>query len=78
MVDTTGAGDAFIGSVVYALATGLGCAKMLQLASLVAACKCTQLGARPGLPFRHALPQDLLIEEDGVPSREMQPTAKQE
>lgn len=71
-MDTTGAGDAFIGSVVYALATGLSCARMLQLASLVAACKCTKLGARPGLPYRDALPQDLLSERGDISAGEGQ------
>ena len=31
VVDTTGAGDSFIGSVVYGLATGLSNAKILQV-----------------------------------------------
>ncbi|MEW5310538.1 MAG: hypothetical protein WDW38_002327 [Sanguina aurantia] len=78
VVDTTGAGDAFIGSVVYALATGLGCARMLQLASLVAACKCTRLGARPGLPHRDALPQDLLSEQGHNSAGEGQPSGIQD
>ena len=34
VVDTTGAGDSFIGSVVYGLATGLGPAKILQVGAL--------------------------------------------
>ncbi|KAL6763951.1 PfkB-type carbohydrate kinase [Haematococcus lacustris] len=60
VVDTTGAGDAFIGSVLYALAHGLPLPKMMQLASLVAASKCTQLGARPGLPHCSSIAPDLL------------------
>jgi len=50
VVDTTGAGDAFIGSLVFGLASGLPTAATLRLAAVVAACKCTALGARPGLP----------------------------
>ncbi len=60
VVDTTGAGDAFIGSVLYGLVTGLSRPAMLQLAGLVAAAKCTQLGARPGLPRRAQLSPDAL------------------
>jgi bifunctional ADP-heptose synthase (sugar kinase/adenylyltransferase) len=60
VADTTGAGDAFIGSVLYGLVTGLSRQQMLQLASLVAACKCTALGARPGLPRREQLRPDVL------------------
>jgi sugar/nucleoside kinase (ribokinase family) len=60
VADTTGAGDAFIGSVLYSLALGLSRPQMLQLASVVAACKCTELGARPGLPARSHLSADLL------------------
>ena len=50
VVDTTGAGDAFVGSLLYGVATGLSVGAMLQLAAVVAACECTALGARPGLP----------------------------
>eukprot|EP00195_Chlamydomonas_chlamydogama_P003024 CAMPEP_0202923018 /NCGR_PEP_ID=MMETSP1392-20130828/78228_1 /ASSEMBLY_ACC=CAM_ASM_000868 /TAXON_ID=225041 /ORGANISM="Chlamydomonas chlamydogama, Strain SAG 11-48b" /LENGTH=451 /DNA_ID=CAMNT_0049616679 /DNA_START=76 /DNA_END=1431 /DNA_ORIENTATION=- len=60
VVDTTGAGDAFIGSVLYGLAVGLPRPDMLKLAAVVAACKCTALGARPGLPTRGQLSADLL------------------
>lgn len=60
VVDTTGAGDAFIGSVLFGLATGMPMIKTITLASVVAACKCTALGARPGLPRRCQLAEDLL------------------
>jgi sugar/nucleoside kinase (ribokinase family) len=52
VVDTTGAGDAFIGSMVYAVARGLPAHRALRLAGVVAAAKCTALGARAGLPLR--------------------------
>jgi sugar/nucleoside kinase (ribokinase family) len=58
--DTTGAGDAFIGSILYGLATGMPIVATVQLASVVAACKCTALGARPGLPRRSNLAPSLL------------------
>lgn len=60
VVDTTGAGDAFIGSILYGLATGMPVRRAMQLAAVVAACKCTALGARPGLPQRANLRADLL------------------
>ncbi|GBF88471.1 hypothetical protein Rsub_01184 [Raphidocelis subcapitata] len=60
VADTTGAGDSFIGSLIYGLTTGLPLPRALQLAAVVAACKCTALGARPGLPRRGQLSADLL------------------
>lgn len=60
VLDTTGAGDAFIGSMVYCLATGMPAERALLLGGVVAACKCTALGARPGLPRRTSLRADLL------------------
>lgn len=61
VVDTTGAGDSFIGSVLYGLSTGLPMEQTLRLAAVVAACKCTMLGARPGLPARSQISRDLLV-----------------
>lgn len=52
VVDTTGAGDAFIGAVLYGLCAGLPRESLLALAATVAALKCQLLGARPGLPLR--------------------------
>ncbi|BBN05644.1 hypothetical protein MPTK1_3g14770 [Marchantia polymorpha subsp. ruderalis] len=52
LVDTTGAGDAFIGAVMYCLCAGLIPENMLPLGSAVAATKCRALGARTGLPLR--------------------------
>uniref|UniRef100_A0A7N0SYH4 Carbohydrate kinase PfkB domain-containing protein n=1 Tax=Kalanchoe fedtschenkoi TaxID=63787 RepID=A0A7N0SYH4_KALFE len=50
LVDTTGAGDAFIGAVLYALCEGMAAEKMLPFASQVAAINCRALGARASLP----------------------------
>eukprot|EP00898_Chlorokybus_atmophyticus_P005216 jgi/Chlat1/5696/Chrsp38S05542 len=55
VVDTTGAGDAFIGAVLYGLATGLSNKKIMSLATTVAARNCMALGARPGLPYKKDL-----------------------
>ncbi|GMJ01299.1 hypothetical protein like AT4G28706 [Hibiscus trionum] len=52
LVDTTGAGDAFIGAAVYALCAGMPPEKMLPFAAQVAASGCRALGARTGLPHR--------------------------
>ncbi|XP_042384150.1 ribokinase-like isoform X2 [Zingiber officinale] len=52
LVDTTGAGDAFIGAVLYAICAGMSPEKMLPFASQVAAAGCRALGARSGLPKR--------------------------
>lgn len=60
VLDTTGAGDAFIGTMCYCIATGKPMQQALQLAGVVAACKCTALGARPGLPHRAELAAALL------------------
>ncbi|KAG6719209.1 hypothetical protein I3842_04G190500 [Carya illinoinensis] len=52
LIDTTGAGDAFIGAVVYALCTDMQPETMLPFAAQVAAANCRALGARTGLPLR--------------------------
>ncbi|XP_050206976.1 uncharacterized protein LOC126656447 isoform X1 [Mercurialis annua] len=52
LIDTTGAGDAFIGAVVYAICTDMLPEKMLPFAAQVAAAGCRALGARTGLPRR--------------------------
>lgn len=62
MQDTTGAGDAFIGTVLYAITNGLPLEKMLKLAALVAASGCTGLGSRPALPHAHQISQHLLVQ----------------
>jgi sugar/nucleoside kinase (ribokinase family) len=60
VLDTTGAGDAFIGSMLYGVATGKPVREALALGAAVAAAKCTVLGARPGLPRRGDLVPHLL------------------
>ncbi|RCV31757.1 hypothetical protein SEVIR_6G211000v4 [Setaria viridis] len=52
LIDTTGAGDAFIGAVLYALCTGMPPERMLPFAAQVAGCGCRGLGARSSLPHR--------------------------
>lgn len=65
VVDTTGAGDAFHGAFVWALANGHDDATAARLASAVAAMKCRRLGARAGLPTARELKEFL----DAGPSR---------
>lgn len=60
VVDTTGAGDAFIGGIAYAVATGMDTERMLRLASYVAMRKLSCVGSRAGLPRREDVPSDLL------------------
>ncbi|KAK2648606.1 hypothetical protein Ddye_016095 [Dipteronia dyeriana] len=52
LIDTTGAGDAFIGAVLYAICGEMPPEKMLPFAAQVAAIGCRALGARTGLPQR--------------------------
>ncbi|CAO2186521.1 unnamed protein product [Urochloa humidicola] len=52
LIDTTGAGDAFIGAVLYGLCTGMPLERMLPFAAQVAGCGCRGLGARSSLPHR--------------------------
>jgi ribokinase len=49
-VDTTGAGDAFNGGLIYALADGKGMDEAIDFASKVAAVSVTSIGCVPGLP----------------------------
>jgi ribokinase len=50
VVDTTGAGDAFVGALAYALASGLGETIALRLANLCAAESVTKPGTQASFP----------------------------
>jgi sugar/nucleoside kinase (ribokinase family) len=50
IVDTTGAGDGFIGATIYGILANLPLGKTIALASYVAAEKIKKKGARSGLP----------------------------
>ena len=52
VVDTTGAGDAFHGAYLVAMAETGDMVRAGRFASAVAALKCTRLGGRAGLPTR--------------------------
>ena len=53
--DTTGAGDAFHGGFIYGLLNNEDIETSMKLGNAVAAMKCGQLGARPGLPAKDQL-----------------------
>jgi ribokinase len=55
VVDSTGAGDAFVGALAIARAQGLGPAQSLRFANAAGALCCTQFGAQPSLPTREAV-----------------------
>ena len=48
--DTTGAGDVFHGAFIYGLLQGWGLEDIARFANAAAALKCTQIGARRGIP----------------------------
>lgn len=64
--DTTGAGDAYIGSVLYGITQQMPLDQMMMLAALVAACNCTALGARPALPYAADITASLLVGNVGA------------
>jgi ribokinase len=51
-VDTTGAGDAFVGVLTAWLDGGAGLVEALRAASVGAACTCEQVGAQTAQPAR--------------------------
>jgi sulfofructose kinase len=50
VADTTGAGDVFHGAFIYGLLQGWGLEDIARFANAAAALKCTQIGARRGIP----------------------------
>jgi fructokinase len=60
IVDTTGAGDAFIAGMIYGLARRHSAPRTLNVAAFVACQKLKGPGARAALPQRNAVPPELL------------------
>lgn len=61
IVDTTGAGDAFIGGIIYGIVTKMDMERMMCLASRVAAAKIGGVGARTALPRREDISSAFLV-----------------
>jgi sulfofructose kinase len=57
--DTTGAGDAFRVGLLYGLLTGESVERSAEMANVVAALKCRQIGARTALPTLEELDRSL-------------------
>jgi sulfofructose kinase len=51
--DTTGAGDVYHGAYIYGLLKGWKMRECMRFASATAALKCTEIGARKGIPSLH-------------------------
>jgi ribokinase len=52
VVDTTAAGDAFVGALATGLGEGLSLSAAVRFASAAAAISVTRAGAQPSLPYR--------------------------
>ena len=65
-VDTTAAGDAFMGALACGLAEGKSIREVLRLASAAGALAASKLGAQPSLPLRREL-EDFLRKRERLP-----------
>lgn len=61
VVDTTGAGDTFCGTLVAALSQGQAMADALRMASAAAALACTKMGAQTSIPEHSAVKRFMLV-----------------
>ena len=52
VVDTTGAGDTFVGALAVLLAEGAPLEEAVRWGVHAGALACTRLGAQPSIPFR--------------------------
>jgi sugar/nucleoside kinase (ribokinase family) len=60
IVDTVGAGDAFHGGLLFALAAKMELKQGVRLGSYCAAINCTAFGAREGMPYAHDIDRALM------------------
>lgn len=58
-IDTTGAGDTFVGVLANGIAEGMALDDALQRACLAASLSCLTAGAQEGMPFREAIDHGL-------------------
>jgi sugar/nucleoside kinase (ribokinase family) len=65
-VDTLGAGDAFHGGFVLALAEGKNEVEAMRFGAAVAGIKCSRLGGSAGAPTRHEVEAFLATKEQGI------------
>jgi ribokinase len=68
-VDSTAAGDAFVGATAFALTRGLGLADAVRLGGAAGAAAVTKMGARPSLPRPEDLARLFGIDIADFPSR---------
>jgi ribokinase len=61
-VDTTGAGDAFVGSLAFYLADGRSITEAMERANRIAAISVQSPGAQSSFPNLADLPADMLVE----------------
>lgn len=54
-VDTTGAGDTFVGAFAAMVREGVSLQRALEVSCEAAALKCLEAGAQTGMPMRHAI-----------------------
>jgi ribokinase len=68
-VDTTAAGDAFVGALAGSLAAGHSMREALRIANAAGALAATRLGAQPSLPSLRELEKFLQNQAGGLPKR---------
>jgi len=54
-VDTTAAGDAFMGALCLSLSQGKSLPQAIEFANLAGACAVTKMGAQPSLPTQEEM-----------------------
>jgi ribokinase len=60
-IDTTGAGDAFVGSLSFYISKGIAMPEAVQRANIVASISVQHAGTQSSFPFPEDLPPDLLV-----------------
>jgi sulfofructose kinase len=63
IIDTTGAGDVYHGAYIFGLLQGWDMARCMRFASATAALKCTEVGARKGIPGLEEIEKLLSVQQ---------------